>query len=228
MSLVQCDTILSLVSISENSTIKWYENYDYCENIRDGRGFTVSLVGFCSGTGDLLWVFEDLIKLNPTHELTRYIAALKKVNGTKSTTGLENLPNDIKKYNDVYWKQAVWDGIIRFYWEPAMAAANSLELSSALAKGFLFDTALNHGASQIKVMSRKVKLPPPNTIETEKEWLAQFIDVRKNIIMNVDRSTNSGQPDRCLLWKSILDKGNLSLTRPLNDLVCYKDKFNIS
>ena len=33
----QCDTILSLVSIAENSSTEWWNQYGYIEDIKDGR-----------------------------------------------------------------------------------------------------------------------------------------------------------------------------------------------
>ena len=67
LTIVQVDTILSLISLPENSRIQWWENYNYIENLHDGRGYTVSIFGATSGTGDLLDVFDKLRKRNSMH-----------------------------------------------------------------------------------------------------------------------------------------------------------------
>ena len=226
MTIDQCDVIMSLVSIAENGTVKWWKNYKYCENIKDGRGMTVSLVGFCSGTGDLRWVFENLQKINPTHPLLKHLEALKVVrNG--NTMGLESLHVDLERFGDKDWERAVWNGILKFYWEPAMSFANKICVKHPITKGFLFDIALNHGSKAIVEMCSKIKMTRLRDGGNEVEWLKELIDVRKHIIQKIDRSTIFGQPDRCLLWRSILDGGNLQLKRPLEKLKCYGSTFNI-
>ena len=47
---------LELVSSAENSTLAWRGQFGYIEDIGDGRGYTAGLIGFCSGTGDMLAV----------------------------------------------------------------------------------------------------------------------------------------------------------------------------
>lgn len=227
LSILQCDTIMSLVSIAENSTTEWWKNYNYVENIGDGRGMTVSLVGFCSGTHDLLWVFNNLRKINPSHQLLKYIPVLLKIDGTDNTRGLETLKQDLEKYGDIYWRKAVWDGILYFYWTPAMNFAEKLKVQSALGKGFLFDLALNHGAEEMSKMSSRCLVPSPAKGGNEQPFLTNLINVRQKIITQEDLSTNSGQPDRCLMWMSILNTGNMNLSRPIKNLKCYGDSFII-
>ena len=228
MSLDTCDVIMSLVSIAENSTTEWWKNYNYCEDISDGRGMTVSLVGFCSGTNDLLWVMKDLQKIKQDHPLLKYMTVLEKVDNTSNTKGLESFSSDLQKYGDDNWRKAVWNGILHFYWNPAIQYAAEIKLQFPISKGFLYDLALNHGAEEMSRMARQVRVASPKFGGDEKLWLSEMIAVRQNIIVNVDRSTNAGQPDRCILWNSILKKRNVDLNRPLHDLICYGEKFTIT
>ena len=227
MTLLQCDTILQLVSIPENDRVDWTLNYDYIENIGDGRGYTVGLCGFCSGTGDLLMVFQALQKINPNHPLVKYIPALQQVNGTSSTAGLQGLVTDLPKYNDVAWKQATWTILIQLYWGPAMSFAAQLGTYSAICKYEYYDTAINHGADALPQINQMVnqKLLPKNG-GSEKAYLAAFLLARQQVIKS-DPSLDGGQTDRIQLAQSILVKQNMNLTRPLNNLSCYGDSFNI-
>src|SRR5262245_29952809 len=45
---------MKLVSSAENSSLDWKAQYKYIEDIGDGRGYTAGIIGFCSGTGDML------------------------------------------------------------------------------------------------------------------------------------------------------------------------------
>ncbi|DBA03938.1 TPA: hypothetical protein N0F65_010591, partial [Lagenidium giganteum] len=217
------DTIMSLVSIAENSRIEWWENYNYCEDINDGRGFTVSLVGFCSGTGDLLEVMKDVQTQNPDHPLAEFIPALTEVNGSPSHDGIEDLCSSIEENGDEVWRRAVWNGIVREYLTQAIAWANVKKLTTVFSKGFLFDVALNHGVDGLDQIAKYVKngVKPPSNGGDETTYMQAYIQARIYVVKNVDPSTNNGQPDRMLMWKSILDKKNTKLTRPLKDLVCY-------
>ena len=80
--------VFALVSSAENSSTDYAEQYAYIEDIEDGRGYTAGIIGFTTGTGDLLEVVERYTELKPENELEKYIPALKQVNGTDSHNGL--------------------------------------------------------------------------------------------------------------------------------------------
>ena len=49
---------MEIVSSNENSTLDWKAQYAYIQDIHDGRGYTAGIIGFCSGTGDMLELVE--------------------------------------------------------------------------------------------------------------------------------------------------------------------------
>ncbi|MDX6259147.1 MAG: chitosanase, partial [Kribbellaceae bacterium] len=55
---------MQLVSSAENSSLDWKAQYKYIEDIGDGRGYTAGIIGFCSGTGDMV----DLVELYKTRK----------------------------------------------------------------------------------------------------------------------------------------------------------------
>ena len=70
--------VFSLVSSAENSTLDYNEQYSYIEDIGDGRGYTAGIIGFTSGTGDLLDVVNEYCKLKKNDNLLKkYIPVLK-------------------------------------------------------------------------------------------------------------------------------------------------------
>jgi chitosanase len=59
-----------LVAMAENDNVR--VNYDYAEDIHDGRGYTIGKVGFCSGTGDYIIVARCYNTLKPGNMLEKY------------------------------------------------------------------------------------------------------------------------------------------------------------
>lgn len=79
---------MELVSSAENSSLNWRAQYGYIEDIHDGRGYTAGIIGFCSGTGDMLAVVRVYTRRRPHNPLVRFLAALQRVNSTPSHRGL--------------------------------------------------------------------------------------------------------------------------------------------
>src|SRR5215470_14262683 len=79
---------MELVSSAENSSLDWKAQYQYIQDIHDGRGYTGGIIGFCSGTGDMLEVVQAYTDASPDNPLARYLRALTKVDGTASHRGL--------------------------------------------------------------------------------------------------------------------------------------------
>lgn len=225
----QIDTMFSIVCIAENASTRWWDQYNYCENIGDGRGLTVSIVGFCSGTYDLLWVMNKLKEIKSDHVMvTKYLSTLQRVNGTSNTSGLENFGSDLQRFGDTYWRQAVWEGIIHFYWSTAYKFWVAMGCKSALSMMVFYDTALNHGDIVLQQFANQItNIQRPSQGGSESAWLLEFINKRQYNIQYVDRSTNNGQPDRCLMHKQIVSANNMSLTRPINGLRCYGGTYSI-
>ncbi|WP_425424753.1 chitosanase, partial [Streptomyces aurantiacus] len=90
---------MKLVSSAENSSLDWRAQYGYIEDIGDGRGYTAGIIGFCSGTGDMLDLVELYTRRKPDNALAGYLPALRGVDGTDSHEGLD------PGYPDA-WRQA--------------------------------------------------------------------------------------------------------------------------
>jgi len=82
------EIILELVSTAENSTKKWTSSYAYIEDIDDGRGYTAGVVGWCSGTGDMLDLVERYTATTPGNPLQKYLPACALRQSARSVSHL--------------------------------------------------------------------------------------------------------------------------------------------
>ena len=222
---MQADTILSLISLPENSTTEWWENYNYAERLGDGRGWTVTLYGACSGTGDLLMILKDLQKINPRHKLVKYIPAMEKTKG-EDVRGLENLGKDIHSLgDDKEWQQSVWDIYIKLYWNFARNFSEKLinrpgaKLTSPLTRGFIVDVALNHGAN-LESFGPILRGMKNKDEQNEAKWFLDFCESRRKLLKSGFEDLDTSKTgDRCTLWADIFKEKNTSLTRPIK---CFR------
>jgi len=63
------DVAMQIVSAAENSSLDWRAQLRYLEDIHDGRGYTAGIIGFCSGTGDMLELVEAYTAAKPGNVL---------------------------------------------------------------------------------------------------------------------------------------------------------------
>ncbi|BFO20654.1 hypothetical protein SHKM778_70420 [Streptomyces sp. KM77-8] len=78
-----------LVASAEHSTTDWRTTYGAIEDEDDGCGYTAGIIGFCTGTHDLLMLVEAYTEDHPDNGLASYLPALRKVDGTDSHEGLD-------------------------------------------------------------------------------------------------------------------------------------------
>src|SRR4051794_11414803 len=145
------DIAMQLVSSAENSSLDWRAQFGYIEDIGDGRGYTGGIVGFCSGTSDMLAVVEEYTKRKPVNVLATFLPALRTVDGSDSHAGLD------PGYTTA-WKTAAADPIFQkvqedardqMYFDPAVRLARSDGLR-ALGQFAYFDAAVMHGVSGLR------------------------------------------------------------------------------
>jgi len=226
-STTNADTILSLIALPENSTTQWWKNYNYASCLKDGRGWTVTIYGACSGTGDLLMILESLRKINPKHPLVKFIEPMKKVHG-ENIKGLENLGKVINGLgDDKEWQEAVWDIYVKLYWSFAADFADKTNsaknrpgpvLKSPLTRGFMVDVALNHG-SNMESFSDILKRMNNKDEKDEGKWFLDFCNTRHKLLKSGFQDLDTSKTgDRCVLWADIFKSGNVGLKRPIS---CY-------
>jgi hypothetical protein len=153
----QRDKMNMLVSMGENDNT--VINYPSCANIKDGRGYTIGQVGFCTGTGDFILVARCYNNLKPGNVLSKYWNALVSINDTFWSTGQNQgattaLDAVGKFCTDVKTAAGEADGIFDRcqdyigdgnYLDAALQHMQDRGLTGMLTAGFLYDTEINFG-----------------------------------------------------------------------------------
>ncbi len=199
---VKKEIAMELVSSAENSSLNWKAQYRYIEDIGDGRGYTAGIIGFCSGTGDMVDLVELYTKRKPGNILAKYLPALHKVNGTASHAGLGTpFVNDWKTAaGDKAFQQAQNDERDRVYFNPAVAQAKADGLP-ILGQFIYYDAIVMHGPGSdhssfggIRAAAiRKAK--PPSQGGDLVRYLNAFLDVRKAVMKEEEAHSDTSRVD---------------------------------
>ncbi|MEV0531178.1 chitosanase [Kitasatospora sp. NPDC050463] len=226
------DIAMQLVSSAENSSLDWKSQYKYIEDIGDGRGYTAGIIGFCSGTGDMLDLVEHYTDLKPGNVLAKYLPALRKVNGTESHAGLGSaFERD--------WATAAKDGVFqkaqnderdRVYFNPAVKQAKADGLR-ALGQFAYYDAIVMHGGgfdqagfgTIRKNALKKAKTPAQGGDEAT--YLKAFLDARRAAMKLEEAHSDTSRVDTEQLV--FLNAKNFDLNPPLKWKV-YGDSYSIN
>jgi chitosanase len=223
---------MELVSSAENSSLDWKAQYKYIEDIGDGRGYTAGIIGFCSGTGDMLELVQHYTDLKSGNVLAKYIPALKKVNGSASHSGLGSaFTRDwATAAKDTVFQQAQNDERDRVYFNPAVSQAKSDGLR-ALGQFMYYDAIVMHGPGGdsdsfggIRAAAmKKARTPAQGGDETA--YLKAFADARKVVMKKEEAHADTSRVDTEQLV--FLNARNFDLNPPLKWKV-YGDPYQIN
>lgn len=218
---------MQIVSSAENSSTLWRAQYAYIEDIHDGRGYTAGIIGFCSGTGDMLELVQDYSKNFPSNGLAKYLPALRSVNGSSSHVGLDpGFPADWAKEAGVPAFQAAQDKERDdVYFNPSVAQGKADGLH-ALGQFAYYEAAVVHGFDgmmgvRTRAMNRALT---PAQGGDETVYLNAFLDER---VVEMKKEPAHADVSRIETAQRVwLRAGNLDLNAPLAWKV-YGDPYSI-
>jgi len=221
------EVAMEIVSAAENSSLDWRAQFAYIEDIGDGRGYTAGIIGFCSGTGDMLELVQAYTNTKPSNVLAKYLPALRNVNGTDSHSGLD--PNFTKD-----WKTAAADPVFqaaqeaerdRVYFNPSVADGKA-DGVRALGQFAYYDAAVMHGYDGMRAIRSRAlaKAKPPAQGGDEKTWLNAFLDERVVEMKKEEAHSDTSRVDTA--QRVFLNNGNFDLNTPL-DFKVYGDPYHI-
>ncbi|MEK6443168.1 chitosanase [Pseudonocardia sp. T1-2H] len=213
-----------LVSVFENDTP--VIQYDYVEDLGDGRGITAGRAGFCSGCGDMLEVVRRYAEVAPDSDLAGYLSELKAA-ADGDDADLGGL--------DAAWRRAAADARFRaiqdavveqFYFGPAAALAAGNGLRTALGVAVLYDTAVQHGTGSdhdsvrgiVDRTNEAMNGSPADGVD-EVAWLGTFLGQRRAVLENPSSAATAKawgeSTGRVDALGELLRQGELALVAPL-------------
>ena len=226
------DIAMQIVSSAENSSLNWRGQFGYIEDIGDGRGYTAGIIGFCSGTHDMLELVQEYTRRSPNNILAKYLPALQRVDGSSSHSGLD--PNYTKD-----WKTAAKDSVFqasqeserdRVYFNPSVGQAKADGLRT-LGQFIYYDAIVMHGDGTDSTSFRNIrkralaKAKPPAQGGNEATYLNAFLDARVWAMQQEEAHSDTSRVDTA--QRVFLQNGNFDLNTPLKWKV-YGDSYTIN
>ncbi|MFI6948613.1 chitosanase [Streptomyces sp. NPDC050422] len=220
-----------LLASAEGSTLDWRTQYGTIEDSDDGTGYNAGIVGFCSGTHDMLAFVESFTGDHPDSPLAPFVPALRKVDGTASHEGLD--PGFTAA-----WKKSAEDPAFRAaqdlvrlkqYFEPAVRLAK-LDGLGALGQYMYFDAMVlqGPGAGTDEFYGiRKAAVAEADTVEEggdETAYLDAFLEAARAVMKSKKNQQDTSRLDTA--QRVFLEDGNLALELPLTWKM-YGDTFRI-
>lgn len=219
---------MRLVSSAENSSLDWRGQYDYIEDIGDGRGYTAGIVGFCSGTHDMLELVEHYTGQVPDNPLAEYLPALREVDGSDSHEGLDPGFTDawVEAARTPEFQAAQEHERDRVYFDPSVSRAKGDGLQE-LGQFAYYDAFVMHGESGFESIRADARGNADTPAEggDETEYLHAFLDARVEEMKKEAAHEDTSRVDTA--QRVFLNDGNLRLETPLTWHV-YGDEFHIA
>jgi chitosanase len=225
------DVAMQLVSSAENSSLDWRAQYGYLEDIGDDRGYTGGLVGFTSGTGDMLRLVEDYTAAEPENPLAAFLPALRTVDGSASHDGL-GAPFEsawAEAASDPAFQKAQDHLVDTMYFGPAVLRAKKDGLG-ALGQFIYYDAMVMHGPGSDHASFGGIRAAAMKKAETPAEggdetaYLNAFLDQRVKVMK--EEAAHDDVSRVSTEQRLFLQRGDLSLTPPLR-WKTYGDPYEI-
>ena len=147
-------------------------------------------------------------------------------------THLDHIEGDLAKLplDDQDWRLAVWSAFINLNWESVteFCAKTGMAsnrpgpiINSALGKGIMVDTSVNHGDASHWESSPtwKIIFEKMGNVQglNEKAWLVEFLQARKQVLHSGYKQLDwSKSGSRCDIWLKLIAEDNMDLSRPIN------------
>jgi chitosanase len=164
-------------------------DYAYVEDLGDGRGYTVTQYGFCTYNDEVAQVINRYVQHVPDTHLKKFLPHLPPASDGTSTKALAGFPAAWRKEIKAspFLGIACDDEADMLYLRPALAAAASADVTTAIGKAIFYDTWLQHGASTDAdslptILERTIEETGGVEASSEADFLRAFLAIRKSVL----------------------------------------------
>jgi chitosanase len=163
-------------------------DYRYVENLDDGRGYTVTSYGFCTGTGEVGELISRYATHAPSTPLKHYAALMPPVSDTEDAPA--GFPAAWQKEITNQALAAVCDAEAdRLLYAPAMRAATAANVHSPVGLLVFYDTFLQHGSgddpdSFSAIYADAIARVRRSPSQGEADLIRTFLMIRKEVLLD--------------------------------------------
>ncbi|KAI8900287.1 lysozyme-like domain-containing protein [Globomyces pollinis-pini] len=201
LTICQQNIVMKLTTEFENSVQNF--QFDYCEGLDDGRGYTSGIIGFTTGTMDANVVIKQYCAVKPKNLLCRYMPRLKQLDGfflngngdPNSVKGLEGYCESWAIESKSPQFQAIQlNSLKSMYYSPSQRLADRVGLKTPIGRGLFYDTAIQHGpegsGDSLEGMIDRMSVPgpfyalAPSKGGIEMRYIRAFLKFRKYALCN--------------------------------------------
>lgn len=214
-----------VLSIFETGRIPSKASYSTCGILNDNAGISYGKHQCTDGAGSLDLVCKRYIELKgqQAQPLSHYMVYLMtnettkfNSNAARYPTWLVSLINLLKSAgSDPIMQQAQDEVFDSYYWNPAVAHANSIGLKTALGHLVVYDSTIHSGPRGVTIIRNLFPQKSPANGGDEKEWIYAYINARRNWLLSSPNDLVKRTVYRMDALKTIADSGNWDLNVPL-------------
>jgi chitosanase len=163
-------------------------DYRYVENLDDGRGYTVTSYGFCTGTGEVGELISRYAVRAPDTPLKRYAAHMPPVSDAEDSPA--GFPAAWQKESANQTLAAVCDAEAdRLLYAPALRAATAANVHSPIGLLVFYDTLLQHGSgddpdSFSAIYADAIARVRASSLKGEDDLIHTFLMIRKEVLLD--------------------------------------------
>ena len=175
-------------------------DYAYVEDLKDGRGYTVTNYGFVTKEREVADVIARLLAKVPDAPLKDFLPRLPPRARGADTRALKDFPAAWTSAAEASADLADACELVadKLYFNPAMAAAEEFQMASPLGRAIIYDTALQHGdgddRDSLRAIYKRTRAATAGADTlAEADLLYAFLEVRRDVLLHpANKATAKG------------------------------------